>query len=49
MNTLDTIISRFGRKKICLAAELQATDWLMKRGNLSPCFTTRWSDLLEVN
>lgn len=49
MNTLDTITNRFGQKRICLASELQASDWLMKRDKLSPCFTTRWSDLLEVN
>ena len=49
MNTLDSITKRFGRQKICLATELQNTDWLMKRDSLSPCFTTKWSDLLEVN
>ena len=49
MDAWDKITARFGRHSIKLAGELLSDDWLMSRDELSPCFTTRISDLLVVN
>ena len=45
MAAWDKISTRFGRSSIRLASELLNQDWLMVRDELSPCFTTRITDL----
>lgn len=45
MGTLDTINERYGRGTMRLAAEGVAKTWQMRRGNLSPGYTTSWAGL----
>ncbi len=45
MHTLDCINARWGRGTLRLAAEGVDYGWQMKRGNLSPGYTTEWADL----
>jgi DNA polymerase V len=42
MQTLDSINARYGRGTLRLAAEGVAKAWQMRRGNLSPRYTTEW-------
>ena len=48
MDVWDQIHAKFGKGRIKLGSELLSSDWLMNRDALSPCFTTRFSDLLQV-
>ena len=48
MNTLDAINGRFGSGAARIASEIQSSEWKMKRSYLSPCYTTRWSDIPKV-
>ncbi|HRM31396.1 MAG TPA: Y-family DNA polymerase [Acinetobacter johnsonii] len=48
MHVWDQIHAKFGKGRIKLGSELLSSDWLMNRDALSPCFTTRFSDLLQV-
>lgn len=51
MSTLDSINKRFGRSTVKFAAAHARHDapWRMRQRNLSPCYTTRLSDLPRVN
>ena len=48
MATVDALNARFGRGSVRIAAEGVAQDWQMKRARMSPCYTTRWADLLKL-
>jgi DNA polymerase V len=48
MGTLDAINGRYGRGALRLAAEGVAKGWRMRRGNLSPRYTTEWCGLARV-
>lgn len=48
MATLDAINGRYGRGALRLAAEGVAKSWQMRRGNLSPRYTTEWEGLARV-
>ena len=48
MNTIDTINSRYGSSALKIASEGIEKVWKMKRENVSPCYTTRFEDLVEV-
>ncbi len=48
MNTIDTINSRYGSSTLKIASEGIEKNWNMKRENVSPCYTTRFDDLVEV-
>lgn len=48
MVALDAINGRFGRETVNAGGLIQRRVWSMKRRNLSPCYTTRLSDLLNV-
>jgi DNA polymerase V len=48
MGTLDAINGRYGRGVLRLAAEGIEKPWQMRRGNLSPCYTTEWKGLARV-
>lgn len=48
MTALDAINGRFGRGAARPAALAGRADWSMRRGNLSPCYTTRIADILAV-
>lgn len=48
---LDTLNSRFGRKTLHVAASgmrSKKSRWHMNQNALSPCYTTRWSDIMVV-
>lgn len=48
MRALDAVNSRFGRDTARSGA-LAARSWSMRRGNLSPCYTTRIADVLNAS
>jgi DNA polymerase V len=48
MNVVDGINQRFGRGAIRLATEGVERGWQMRRGNLSPGYTTDWAGLPVV-
>ncbi|WP_158756149.1 DUF4113 domain-containing protein [Dyella sp. S184] len=50
MQTLDRVNAKWGRGTLGIAsAELQGDRaWSMQRGNLSPAYSTRWSDLRVI-
>lgn len=49
MGTLDDINRRYGRGVLRLAAEGVEKTWQMRRGNLSPGYTTSWEGLPVVS
>jgi len=48
MATLDAINGRYGRGALRLAAEGVTKSWQMRRGNLSPRYTTDWAGVAGV-
>jgi DNA polymerase V len=48
MTAIDAINGRFGRGVARPGGLVQQTGWSMRRGNLSPCYTTRIADILCV-
>lgn len=49
MTALDSINGRFGRESVRPGGlRKRSGGWAMKRGNLSPCYTTRISDILTI-
>jgi len=46
MDTIDTLNTRFGREKIQLGRHSLTNLWQSRVDNLSPSYTTRWSDLV---
>lgn len=48
METLDQINAKLGRHSLTFAAALNREGWKMKQGNLSPKYTTDWSELPMV-
>lgn len=46
---VDRINHRYGRGRVRLASQgYEESAWLMKQNFRSPCYTTRWSDILKV-
>ncbi len=45
---MDSINSRYGKNSVQLASDGLSGSWHMKRAKLSPCYTTRWEELLTV-
>ena len=45
LSVFDAINARYGSHTITLAAEGYSKLWKMRSDRLSPCYTTRWSDL----
>ena len=48
MQTIDQINYRYGSSTIKLASEGIEKNWSMRRNRVSPCYTTRFDDLVEV-
>lgn len=48
MATLDAINGRYGRGMVRLASEGVAKTWQMRRGNLSPGYTTEWAGVAKA-
>jgi DNA polymerase V len=49
MTTLDQINQRHGKDSLFYASQGVERVWKMKRQFCSPCYTTRWDELLKVN
>jgi len=49
MAALDAVNARFGRGTLQAGIIGKTATWGMRRANLSPCYTTRLDDLLQVN
>ena len=48
MKALDEINTIMGRNKVRLAIQGFDRKWRLKQEKLSPCYTTRFSDMLNV-
>ena len=48
MKTIDLINKKFGGAKIKLDSQDLNKTWKMRQNKLSPCYTTKWKDLLVV-
>ena len=46
--TVDKINAIMGKNKVKLAVQGNARKWKLKQEKLSPCYTTRFTDILEV-
>lgn len=46
MGVLDQLRKQHGKSSVRLGSELLSDDWFMAQAHLSPCFTTRFDDLL---
>lgn len=49
MQTIDAVNERAGKSALRFAAEGIEQPWKMKRGNVSPRFTTSWEELLKIH
>jgi DNA polymerase V len=49
MNTIDKINKKLGRDKIGYAIQGTLRPWKMRQEKLSPCYTTKWEDILTIN
>jgi DNA polymerase V len=45
MSAIDQINARYGRGSARLGLAQKDSEWRMRRENLSPSFTTRWTDI----
>ena len=48
MNTMDKLNNRYGSSTLKIASEGIEKIWKMKRENVSPCYTTRFNDVVVV-
>jgi DNA polymerase V len=48
MTVLDAINRKMGKDSVKLASEGMRRPWQMKQGNKSPCFTTKWGEIIQV-
>ena len=48
MKTLDQINAKFGRDTVKLAVQGSGQKWKLRQEKLSPCYTTRWKDIITV-
>ena len=48
MQTIDSINREFGKHTLFFAREGIHKSWAMKRGRMTPAYTTRWSDVPSV-
>ena len=47
--SIDSINKKMGRDVVRYAIQGYKKSWILKQQQLSPCYTTRWSDLLSVS
>ncbi len=48
MKAMDVLNKKFGASKVKLASQDLDRTWKMRQERLSPCYTTKWKDLLVV-
>ena len=49
MKTIDALCRSYSRDVVKTASSSLAAGWEMRRGSLSPCFTTRIDEVWKVN
>ncbi len=49
MVVMDTLNASYGNRKVRIATQGFSRKWKLKNEKLSPCYTTRLDDILEVN
>ena len=49
MKTIDALCRSYSRDVVKTASSNLAAGWEMRRGSLSPCFTTRIDEVWKVN
>jgi DNA polymerase V len=47
-SAVDAINSKMGKNKVKLAVQGTSRKWKLRKERLSPCYTTRFADILEV-
>lgn len=48
MKAMDALNRRYGRQAVSVFSSAEPKSWAMRRENMSPCYTTRWSDVPVV-
>ncbi|MGD8400079.1 MAG: Y-family DNA polymerase [Bacillota bacterium] len=48
MRTLDRLNARYGANTVKSAAQGSGVRWKLRQEKLSPCYTTRWKDIISV-
>ncbi len=48
MREVDALNAKYGRDTIKVAAQGLGGKWKLRQERLSPCYTTRWSDIIKV-
>jgi DNA polymerase V len=48
MEAMDKLTARFGRDTVKIAAQGFSKRWKLKQESLSPCYTTRFDELLTI-
>ena len=48
MKTMDLINAKYGRDTVKIAAQGLGQSWKLRQEKLSPCYTTRWKDIIKV-
>jgi DNA polymerase V len=48
METIDRLNARYGTNTVKVAQQGYDSRWKLRQEKLSPCYTTRWSDIIEV-
>jgi DNA polymerase V len=48
MQAVDKLNAILGREKVKLAAQGSGRKWKLRQEKLSPCYTTRWEDILVI-
>ena len=46
---IDLINKTMGRDTVRVLSQGHPRNWKLKQENLSPCYTTRWDDLLRIS
>lgn len=49
MQAMDQINARFGQNAVRIAAQGSGTRWKPRQERLSPCYTTRWQDIITIH
>lgn len=49
MSVMDSINTSYGKQKVKIAAQGFGRQWKLKNEKLSPCYTTKLGDVMEVN
>ena len=48
MKTLDAVNSKYGRDTLKIAAQGSGEKWKLRQEKLSPCYTTKWDEIITI-